>query len=73
MIAPDKKKHMLAGAIVSLASFWISPQLTLLLVFVIGVLKEIYDHYGNGTVDIWDVAYTVLGGLPLILMMEFKA
>ena len=72
MIAEDKKKHLIAGALISLSSFWISPILALLLVVSIGVLKEIYDYYFGGTPDLYDAIYTIVGGLPLTIIMEIQ-
>ena len=67
-IAIDKQKHMAAGAIVSLSAFFIGPQQALILAFIVGAYKEVWDYFFGGTVDLWDIVYTVLGALPLCLI-----
>ena len=60
----DKKLHFIAGAFAfSIISLLASPLLALLGSAVVGVLKEVYDHYFGGTVDAWDAVATGLGGL----------
>lgn len=66
-IPKDKIMHLLAGFLISLTALIIPPYIAISLVFVAGVSKEVYD-IKHGTVDIWDAAYTALGGLPVCLV-----
>lgn len=62
-IPSDKANHIAYGALVSFAaSFALSPIYTLLLVFIVAVLKEVYDKMYNGNVDVLDIIATMFGG-----------
>ena len=60
----DKVLHFFVGLILCLvAGVLINPATGLLLGVIAGVLKEIYDKYNNGTVDVLDSLATTIGAL----------
>lgn len=63
MIAHDKALHVIAGVVVFAVFQFVSPLVGLLMATTAGVVKELYDSTGKGTVDVMDVVYTVAGGL----------
>ena len=68
-IAKDKQYHLVAGFLIALLTGWVNPFAGLTLVVLAGVGKEVYDMYvPNHTVDVWDAIYTVVGGLPPLLV-----
>ena len=67
-IKKDKILHLAAGFIIALLLTWISPLAALLVVVLVGIMKELFDYYFNGTVDKWDFVATVIGGLPVIIL-----
>lgn len=75
MIALDKQAHFYAGLAICLAvSLFVSPVIGLAAALVAGALKEIVDHMGFGTPDVWDFVATAVGGavgFGLILISEF--
>lgn len=60
----DKLLHILAGAFASLMMYMLG--FNLIIAFsaavVAGIGKEIYDAFGNGTVDAMDAVATIAGG-----------
>ena len=62
-IEKDKLLHFVAGSLVYASSSWFLGYYALGLVVAVGVGKEIYDHYYNGTVDVLDAVVTILGGV----------
>ena len=72
-IPSDKANHIAYGALVSFAaSFALSPIYTLILVFIVAVLKEVYDKMYNSDIDMLDIIAILFGGilvcLPLYLL-----
>jgi len=64
-LAKDKKDHFLIGvtAATLLLILGISPSIVFLAVTVLGVAKEIYDHFNTlYRADTFDALATVLGG-----------
>ena len=61
-IDKDKLLHFVAGSLIYASTSWFLGYYALVLVVVVAVGKEVYDHYYNGTVDVWDAVATVLGG-----------
>jgi hypothetical protein len=71
MIPRDKALHFGAGFLITLVvGFLTTPVVGFLAAFAAGVLKEIYDYYGQGEVfDPVDMIVTWAGGIiPLILL-----
>lgn len=67
-ISQDKKQHFVAGALVysliDRSNINFTPMAG---VFIVGLGKEVYDHYTNGTVEEKDFQATILGGLSIKL------
>ena len=60
----DKVLHFCAGLILCLvAGVFTTPAMGLLLGVISGIIKEIYDKYNNGTVDVLDSLATTVGAL----------
>lgn len=60
----DKVLHIIAGLTICLiAGVLTTPAMGLLLGVIAGVLKEVYDKYNNGTVDVLDSLATTIGAL----------
>lgn len=80
-IEKDKKGHFIAGAIITLLSAlfaWIvGLPLWLMLVptAIAAVGKEVYDrqHPEKHTCDVWDAVATVLGAVPVIIIVVIIA
>jgi len=70
MFKQDKLKHFIAGVLISLMFVWISPLAAIMIVTFVGIAKEVYDSTGKGCVEGWDVAFTVFGGLPVVILVE---
>ena len=70
MIPVDKLLHLLAGCTIAAAvhPFGILP--ALIAAGVVAVGKEVYDHFANGTVDIYDAAATAWGGAAMLGVIE---
>ena len=62
-IEKDKLLHFVAGSLVYASSSWFLGYYSLALVVAVAIGKEVYDHYYNGTVDVYDAVTTVLGGI----------
>jgi hypothetical protein len=58
---PDKRKHFIAGFLVSLFIGVFIPWLGLLSGCIAGFLKEWWDKKGHGTVELMDFVFTCLG------------
>lgn len=60
----DKVLHFCIGLILCLvAGTLLNPAAGLLLGVIAGIIKEIYDKYNNGTVDVLDSLATTVGAL----------
>jgi len=61
----DKLLHLLVGTIIGMVVVLCSGSFLagLAAALAAGILKEIYDTFGNGTVDFWDIFATTVGGL----------
>lgn len=79
MIKQDKIKHLIAGFIINVISsiFIGSILINLIIVMVIGCLKELYDYYkqvkyksDDYEVSIWDVLATISGGIVGIFLIK---
>jgi hypothetical protein len=70
LLPVDKANHFIAGTIIySVSALFFSPLISLLPVVIIGGLKETYDYYsGNGTPDVYDFLYTLIGSIPVLLI-----
>lgn len=60
---PDKRKHFIAGAIISLVIGIFCPLLGVIAAMVAGACKEWWDSKGHGTVEALDFIFTCLGAL----------
>lgn len=70
MIPLDKQLHLFAGCAIAGAvhPFGILPAFIALV--VVGIGKEVYDHFGHGTVDVYDAMATVWGGAVMLGWIE---
>lgn len=65
----DKVLHFAAGfSLAALLGIWLPPLMVLVIVFIVGVLKELWDAKHNGDVEAADVVATVTGGLVGVLL-----
>lgn len=63
----DKIVHLVCGFALSLIfGLIIAPLVGLVVAVVAGAIKEFIDSKGYGTVDMWDFAFTVLGGIVAV-------
>ena len=60
---PDKRKHFIAGFIISLVVGIFNPLLGLFAGSVAAFIKEWWDSKGHGTVELYDIIFTILGAL----------
>jgi len=65
----DKANHFIYGALISGVAILVMPWLYAFIVTaVVGVAKEVYDHYSKkGTPDINDFLYTIAGSVPVLI------
>ena len=72
-IPADKQSHFLYGALIYIAAYFVIGYWALLLVSVIGVAKEVYDHFHplTHTCDFFDWLATTLGGVAGLVLMYF--
>ncbi|MEA4872165.1 MAG: hypothetical protein VB076_05060 [Synergistaceae bacterium] len=68
-IQKDKIMHAIAGFIFALAICWASKSCAaaLLAAVILGMLKEIFDYVGHGTVELMDVVATGAGGAIAVI------
>lgn len=72
---PDKRKHFIVGAVISLfigtlLGWWVG----FLVGSLVGIGKEWWDSKGNGTVEVMDAFFTMLGAacaIPFALLLHF--
>ena len=68
----DKVLYLTAGLILCLiAGVLTTPAMGLLLGVIAGIIKEIYDKYNNGTVDVLDSFATTVGALIGFYILYF--
>ena len=68
-MAVDKMLHFGAGMLAyGVGAFLGGPLMGLLLAFFAGLLKEVYDFHGYGTVDAMDFLATLAGGITAWLI-----
>lgn len=71
---PDKKKHFIAGFVISaIIGILIAPWLGFALGCIAGIAKEWWDGHGHGTADVMDAIFTFLGAftaLPFTLLFH---
>lgn len=63
---PDKRKHLIAGFLISLIVGVLCPLLGFALGCIAGALKEWWDSKGHGTVELMDFVFTCLGSLAAL-------
>ncbi|SEC01713.1 hypothetical protein SAMN02787142_0726 [Burkholderia sp. WP9] len=66
-IPHDKCLHFIVGVLVFAAIHFVTWQLAIAAVVLVGVLKELLDHFTAGDVSAWDLAATLSGGLVGLL------
>ncbi|MGX7004125.1 hypothetical protein [Caballeronia sp. KNU42] len=59
----DKCLHVIAGVVIFALAHVVSWQLGIAAVLLVGIAKEILDHFTGGDVSVWDVVATLAGGL----------
>lgn len=59
----DKSLHFIVGAIIGFAALETGPLNAIAIAFLIGVIKEGYDHVKGGSVEVLDVVATTLGAV----------
>ena len=68
----DKIKHFAVGAIATLAAgTLLTPETAFLVAVALGIGKEVYDHFNDGTVDPLDFIATAAGGACSALLHYF--
>ncbi len=60
---PDKRKHFIAGFIISLVVGILNPLGGILAGCVAAFIKEWWDSKGHGTVELYDIIFTDLGAV----------
>lgn len=65
----DKVAHIFAGMAVGLTAIFMPLYFALLLVFLVGALKEVRDYCGYGDADLYDAVATWIGGLFVIVLI----
>ena len=70
MIPVDKQLHLLVGCTVAGAMHPFGLLAAVLALLIVGVGKEVYDHFGNGTVDVYDAIATFAGGAAMLGWLE---
>lgn len=64
----DKLLHYAAGTLVyATALYGELPFEPIYYVAIIGLLKEIYDHRKHGRFCFWDLLWTIIGGLVMMV------
>lgn len=65
----DKANHFIVGTILfCFFATFISPVFSLMLVYLVAFLKEVFDSKS----DLVDLLYTVLGALPVFILLMIK-
>ena len=60
---PDKRKHFIAGFVISFIVGIFNPIAGILVGCVAAFIKEWWDSKGHGTVELYDIIFTDLGAL----------
>jgi hypothetical protein len=69
-IETDKLLHLLAGCTIAGAVHPFGILAAVIALFIVGIGKEVYDHFEGGTVDVYDAAATVWGGAVMLGWLE---
>ena len=68
-IPQDKLLHIIAGVVIYLVSgLLVSPVMSLIIVVLVAIGKELWDSLGNGTPDKWDAIATIGGGVLCFIL-----
>jgi len=62
-IPHDKALHFIAGILLFAVGNVFSVSVGLALAFIYAIGKEVWDSFGNGTVDLYDALWTIGGGI----------
>ena len=69
----DKANHFIVGNIIfCAATLFLNPLLSLLIVILVGVGKEVRDYLTYKVFDIKDLLYTIAGALPVLITTLIK-
>lgn len=72
-VSADKLLHFIAGLLMMIVLYLLSDIFTAFCItVVIGIAKEIYDMFTDGTFDVWDLVSTFIGsaiGCLIILLV----
>lgn len=60
---PDKRKHFIAGFVISLLVGVFAPIVGIFTAMIAGAVKEWWDSKGHGAVEVLDFIFACLGGL----------
>lgn len=66
----DKLLHLLVGFATAGALHPFGLPIAVLALTVVGLGKEVYDHFNHGTVDVYDFMATVWGGAVMLGWIE---
>lgn len=67
-IRQDKANHFIYGFLIFIISnFFLQDYLSLLVVVLVGLGKEIYDEYKYGGFDVVDLIYTILPAMIIVV------
>lgn len=61
-LAPDKAKHIIAGALVAAVFAFAGLFVSGAAVAVAAVMREVYNKFDGGKFDLLDIAFTLGGG-----------
>jgi hypothetical protein len=59
----DKCLHIIAGVVIFAMAHFVTWQVGIAAVLLVGIAKELLDYITGGDVSVWDVAATFTGGL----------
>ena len=62
-VPQDKCLHVIAGALVFAVAHLATWQVGIAVVILVGIAKELLDHFTGGDVSVWDVVATLSGGM----------
>ena len=66
----DKLFHLMAGALVASAVYPFGLTAAIIAAFAAAILKEVYDYFFGGTVDVADAFATAFGGAVMVGWLE---
>ena len=68
-IPHDKLLHYVVGLLLfALCGQFVSVWIAFVIVFALSVIKEVYDRFFGGSVEVWDVVAAMTGALSIYLI-----